>query len=208
MWYVSRKGKRLGPVSQDDLVAHIKNGKIKGTDLVWSEGMSDWTPAKEVSIFRSLFSAFPPEAPLMRIKTDELDILDEEQVPSVAEKPRNKRLASFDKFCTACGELLHKHAVICPKCGVEQRRAYQSPNHTKTTPNRTAAIIFALFLGGFGIHRFYIGQPGFGIVYLLITLFSGLLLWPIIVLVNVVEAIAWACMSEDEWELHFGPKRV
>lgn len=208
MWYVNRKGKRLGPISQDDLVAHIKNGKIKGSDLVWTEGMSDWSSAKDVNSFRPLFSVFPPELPLMKMRIDELDILDEEKVPSVAERPRNKRLASFDKFCTACGELLHKHAVICPKCGVGQARSNNNFISNKATPSRTATIIFALFLGGFGIHRFYIGHQGVGICYLLVTVFSGFLLWPIIILINIVEAIVWACMSEDEWELHFGPKGV
>jgi TM2 domain-containing membrane protein YozV len=33
--------------------------------------------------------------------------------------------------------------------------------------NPTTAIILALFLGGLGIHKFYLGQTGLGIVYLL-----------------------------------------
>lgn len=33
--------------------------------------------------------------------------------------------------------------------------------------NRTTAAILALFLGGFGIHRFYLGAPVRGFMYLL-----------------------------------------
>lgn len=33
--------------------------------------------------------------------------------------------------------------------------------------NKTTAAILAFFLGGFGIHRFYLNQGGLGITYLL-----------------------------------------
>ena len=33
--------------------------------------------------------------------------------------------------------------------------------------NPTSALLLALFLGGLGIHKFYLGQTGLGIVYLL-----------------------------------------
>jgi TM2 domain-containing membrane protein YozV len=33
--------------------------------------------------------------------------------------------------------------------------------------DRTTAIILCFFLGGFGLHKFYLGQTGAGIVYLL-----------------------------------------
>jgi TM2 domain-containing membrane protein YozV len=33
--------------------------------------------------------------------------------------------------------------------------------------NSTTAVLLALFLGGLGAHKFYMGQPGWGIVYIL-----------------------------------------
>ena len=33
--------------------------------------------------------------------------------------------------------------------------------------NRTVALLLCIFLGGFGIHRFYVGKVGTGIIWLL-----------------------------------------
>jgi TM2 domain-containing membrane protein YozV len=38
-------------------------------------------------------------------------------------------------------------------------------NATKKDP--TAAVLLALFLGGLGIHKFYLGQAGLGVLYLI-----------------------------------------
>lgn len=35
--------------------------------------------------------------------------------------------------------------------------------------NTTTAVLLALFLGGVGAHRFYLGQIGWGILYLLFS---------------------------------------
>jgi TM2 domain-containing membrane protein YozV len=35
--------------------------------------------------------------------------------------------------------------------------------------NPTTAVIFALFLGGFGAHHFYLGNPGLGVLYIVFS---------------------------------------
>jgi TM2 domain-containing membrane protein YozV len=42
--------------------------------------------------------------------------------------------------------------------------------------NRTVALLLAFFAGGFGIHKFYLGQNGWGILYFLFcwTLIPGI----------------------------------
>jgi len=45
-----------------------------------------------------------------------------------------------------------------------------------------AGVLLALFLGGFGFHKFYLGQPGLGVLYLLFC-------WTFIPsIISVVEA--------------------
>lgn len=61
--------------------------------------------------------------------------------------------------CSACGNEIHSSASSCPKCGASRRSArYKS---------KGAAAAFAFLLGGFGGHRFYLGQ-WWGIFYLLL----------------------------------------
>ena len=41
-------GHQVGPVSQDDVVTNLRNGTIDGNTLVFTAGMSNWTPLKNV----------------------------------------------------------------------------------------------------------------------------------------------------------------
>jgi|GEM_PF-767206 len=51
-WYYSKKGAQQGPVSLDELRQLLAQGDIVAADLVWHEGMGDWTAAGEVAELR------------------------------------------------------------------------------------------------------------------------------------------------------------
>lgn len=54
----------------------------------------------------------------------------------------------------------------------------QDENYQVGGKSKTAAGLFGIFLGAFGVHNFYLGYTGKGIAQLLITLLSiGLLSW-------------------------------
>ena len=64
--------------------------------------------------------------------------------------------------------------------------------------NRGIAIVLALFLGGIGIHRFYLGQIGRGILMVLFC-------WTLIpALIAIVDFIRYWAMGEDEFHKRFG----
>ena len=50
-WYYSKNGTQLGPVTQAELSAKIASGEVSATELVWKDGMSDWTPAANLPEF-------------------------------------------------------------------------------------------------------------------------------------------------------------
>lgn len=63
------------------------------------------------------------------------------------------------------------------------------------TTNRKIAIVLAIFLGWLGAHRFYIGQIGWGIGYLILFYLFA----PLAVLAGFVDAIRYLFMSDDEF---------
>lgn len=75
-----------------------------------------------------------------------------------------------------------------------------------TTPgekNRVTAALFAFFLGGLGIHKFYLGKSTAGIIMLLCSLFGIILLFlPTIVIgvIAFVEFIIYLTMSDADFE--------
>lgn len=106
-----------------------------------------------------------------------------------------------EKFCTDCGSAIKAKAEICPKCGVRQTPSSSSVNFGGTAPNgksKIAAALLAFFLGGFGAHKFYLGQTGMGILYLVFF-------WTFIpAIVAFVEFILLLTMSDEKFNQKFG----
>ena len=60
--------------------------------------------------------------------------------------------------------------------------------------NKTTAAILGLFLGGFGLHRFYLGENSRGILYLLFF-------WTLIpFVIAFFDAIVLLMMDDDEFD--------
>ena len=109
------------------------------------------------------------------------------------------------KHCFACASILDVRAELCPRCGVRQpvipgmpastALVYQGPQPlARSSRNKTTAGIFALLLGGLGIHKFYLGQTAAGIVYLVFC-------WTFIpALVSFVEGIVYLTMSDESFD--------
>lgn len=61
-WYFAKKGVQSGPVSLEDLRSKLASGELRFSDMVWSDGMSDWKPASEIVELTSAptFGGAPP----------------------------------------------------------------------------------------------------------------------------------------------------
>ncbi|MCX7359755.1 MAG: NINE protein [Alphaproteobacteria bacterium] len=106
---------------------------------------------------------------------------------------------SDEKYCHECGAVIRAKAEICPKCGVRQIVA--SGSGLPITPSgksKLAAALFAFFLGGLGIHKFYLGRVVWGVVYLVFC-------WTLIPsLIGLVEGIIYLTMSDDAFAQKYG----
>ena len=79
-------------------------------------------------------------------------------------------------YCQNCGKEISDNAVICVNCGCA------TDNYKKSNKTMLVTILLWLLLGGFGVHRFYLGHNTSGIIMLLCTLFCWLVI-PAIILV-------------------------
>lgn len=51
----------------------------------------------------------------------------------------------------------------------QQQRAWFNAEYSEASKEEVVGVLLALFLGGFGIHRFYLGQMGTGVLYLIFS---------------------------------------
>ena len=71
------------------------------------------------------------------------------------------------KYCSLCAAIINSKAEICPHCGVRQHAAPGTLNNMINSKSKTTAGLLALFLGGLGAHKFYLGKNALGVMYLL-----------------------------------------
>lgn len=99
---------------------------------------------------------------------------------------------AHEKFCQECGKIINIRAEICPSCGI---RVLPLPTGNSS---KIVAALLAFFLGGIGIHKFYLRQPGSGIVYLLLcwTLIPGIIAF--------IEGLIFLTMSDEAFDQKYG----
>jgi TM2 domain-containing membrane protein YozV/ribosomal protein L40E len=75
------------------------------------------------------------------------------------------------KYCHHCGAQTDPLASICVKCGVAVLPvAVQVSAFDPTLKSKLAAGLLGIFLGGLGIHRFYLGYTGIAVAQLILGL--------------------------------------
>jgi uncharacterized protein (TIGR00266 family) len=78
-WYMAIGGHQVGPVSQEDVVTNLRNGTIDGNTLVFTAGMANWTPLKDVPALAAFLTssskqaAAPAPPPITGKRAHEID---------------------------------------------------------------------------------------------------------------------------------------
>lgn len=98
-------------------------------------------------------------------------------------------------FCQNCGGQLAAGAVFCASCGTPVGQAPQAQPTFAAAPgkapkSKVAAGVLGILLGGLGIHKFYMGKIGAGVVYLLLC-------WTYIpAIIGLIEGILY--LTQDD----------
>jgi len=76
-----------------------------------------------------------------------------------------------EKFCSNCGSEINAGAAICTNCGAAVKNVAVNANGEQKS--KLTAVLLAFFLGGIGIHDFYLGYNKYGIIKIILTVCTG-----------------------------------
>ena len=78
-----------------------------------------------------------------------------------------------EMYCSSCGSVIKKLAEICVHCGVRVNPVGgQQYAATYSEKSRVLAGILGIILGGIGVHRFYLGNIGIGILQIVVSVIT------------------------------------
>lgn len=83
------------------------------------------------------------------------------------------------KYCPNCGAQIDDKAVVCVHCGVAQ-----PGSAPKSNSDWVIVLLLCFFLGGLGVHRFYVGKTGTGVAQLLTC--GGCGIWVLIDFIQIL----------------------
>lgn len=91
-------------------------------------------------------------------------------------------------FCKNCGQTIDDNATFCDKCGAKvEAAAPVQPN--PNAKSKLVAGLLGIFLGGLGIHNFYLGYTGKAIAQILLSCIGVGAIW------GLIEGILILCGS-------------
>ena len=94
-------------------------------------------------------------------------------------------------YCSNCGSPIQPGAAVCMSCGFANAGGKTiAPPGAKS---KMAAGLLGIFLGGFGVHNFYLGYTGKAVAQLLITVLSCGMLSEVSIIWGLIEGIMILC---------------
>ena len=99
-------------------------------------------------------------------------------------------------FCSNCGAEINDKAVVCVKCGVLIRQASVVSCVTRSNEWLTA-VLLCIFLGCFGVHRFYMQDNKIAVVQLILGLISCCIISQIWALIDLILLLTGKFNTED-----------
>ncbi|HJZ93541.1 MAG TPA: GYF domain-containing protein [Gemmataceae bacterium] len=219
-WYYSVNGDRQGPITAAELKKLAEAGTLKGTDLVWKDGMADWAQAKTI---KGLFggggsgSAAPStgkasEQPARaRPRDDEGDDRprrrprddDEDEDDRPRRRPRDDvdaddrpvRSRRRDDDEDKGDDRPRRKSRDDDEDEDDDRPVRRKKSRVpEDIPNKKmVAGLLAILIGSLGIHKFYLGFTTAGIIMILLACVG--VSW----IIGIIEGIIYLTKSDEDF---------
>ncbi len=108
-------------------------------------------------------------------------------------------------FCWTCGAPTVANQVMCTQCG-----AAVSPGNVPSvaalpgSKSKVAAGLLGIFLGGFGVHKFYLGYTRAAVIMLVVSLAGSFATFGVafaaVGLIGVIEGIIYLTKSDPDFD--------
>jgi len=114
------------------------------------------------------------------------------------------------RFCRHCGIALNPEQVICIKCGAgistAGSRSVGGGSGTSWEKNKLVAGLLALFLGGIGAHKYYMGSWGWGIVFTVAVILTMGFAGIVTGIIALIEGIMFLVSTEEAFAAKYPPE--
>jgi hypothetical protein len=99
-WYYSDRGKKLGPISLQQIREKLVSDEFGRSTLVWNMGLEEWTTISACAELQGILSEVPPTLPYDTVGSGQFHADENGTVP-----------------CPFCSEPVIEDATLCKSCG-------------------------------------------------------------------------------------------
>lgn len=213
--YANNANEPVGPVEESELHELFNKGEIKRYTNILPEGSDAWRP------YESLIGVPAPPPPNSTVTPPLAAYPPQQAVEATQRCPYcSETVFASAKKCRHCGEILDvalRAAEEAKKSSLSQQpmvfmnaggggggssaaasAAGGGFGPIVGTKSRVVAAILAFFFGGIGVHKFYLGQIGWGILYFLFC-------WTLIpMIISWIEGILYLLSTKRAFALKYG----
>jgi TM2 domain-containing membrane protein YozV len=153
-WFYVEADKVMGPLTAEEADAGVQSGLLGPDTPIWKEGMLTWMPVATTPEFSRYFTQ--DQITHARLSSlERLPALPKVELPEAPPRPPEPRPAAPAHPSYPLGYQQPQYPA-----------AYGEPR------SKLVAGLLGIFLGWLGIHRFYLGYSGIGVVMLLISVLT------------------------------------
>jgi len=209
-YYIDTNGQKQGLITDQQLKALAAQGAITPNTPLETESGHKGLAGQIPGLFAAQQSPFAQPAPIASAPSFPANMFCTNCGSPVAEHAIacmscGANPVGHKRFCRRCGTVLNPEQVVCIRCGaaisaIGASRSVGGGVETSSPKSKLTAGLLALFLGGFGVHKFYMGSWGWGLVLLLFC-------WTYIpAIIALFDGIRILVMSEETFAEKYPPE--